>query len=115
MVEHGAIRILLKTNRRRSVFVLDKDLDLCMLVMHRQRERMGVPHVGLPDEMSALADAPEWFDARTSRWHVRVRETGEVLVSEPVSRTGAGGKPLDAEAFQHLKSRALATLKSRAQ
>ena len=111
-VAQGSVLLLVKQNRRRSVYVLDKDIDICMLVMLRQLERMGVPHVDLPDENSALAEASEWFDARTSRWHLRVRNSEEVLVSDPVRRTGADGKPLDATIFKRMKSAALAALKA---
>ena len=114
-VSKGVIRVLLKTNRRRSVYVHEKDLDMCMLVMLRHVERMGVPHVDLPDDHSALAEAPEWFDARTSCWHVRVGKTEEVLVSKPVRRVGVNSRPLEAGVFKRLKMDALVDLKAQCQ
>ena len=112
-VSKGVLRVLLKTNRRRSVYVYEKDLDMCMLVMLRHVERMGVPHADLPDEQSALADASEWLDARTSCWHVRLGDSQEVLVSKPARRTGADDRPLDAATFKRLKMEALVALKAR--
>ena len=114
-VEAGVLRILVKTNRRRMIYVLSCDLDLCLLVCLRQTERMGVPHIEVPKEKSALADAPGWFDAVTSRWHVRVPNTDVVLVSEAVRRTGANGLPLEAIIFMRLKKAALAGRKASAE
>ena len=68
--------------------------------------RFGVPHVDLPDE-SALADEPEWFGPRTSRWHLRRSDTGEIVVSDPVPRLGSNGQPLNKAAFQKAKADAL--------
>ena len=114
-VEQGEVRILIKTNRCRSVYVLVEDLDLCMLVMLRQAERMGVPHADISDEKSALADAKEWFDTRTSCWHVRLPDSREVVVSDPVRRTGINGAPLEVATFKRMKSAALAALKASSQ
>ena len=111
-VSQGVLRILLKTNRRRSVYVHEKDLDICMLVMLRHIERMGVPHVDLPDEESALADESEWFDTRTSCWHLRVGDSQEVLVSKPVRRVGADGRPLGTAAVKQRKIEALDAFKA---
>ena len=69
--------------------------------------RMGVPLAALPDH-SALAEASEWFDMSTNRWHLRRGDTGEVLVSDPVPRRG-----LTVEEFQKSKVVALEALKSR--
>ena len=110
-VSQGVLHILLKTNRRRSVYVLEKDLNMCMLVMRRHMERNGVPHAGLPDEESALAETSEWFDPRTSRWHVRKSKSDDVLVSAPVRRVGVDRRPLDATTFKRLKMETLAALK----
>ena len=110
-VSGKSLRVLIKTNRRRSLYVHEKDLDLCLLVLRRHVERMGVPHTDLSEEVSALADAPEWFDTRTSRWHVRVGNSGQVIMSDPVRRKGSDGKPLKAEVFKSLKAAALAELK----
>ncbi len=73
---------------------------------------MGVPHFDLPDEKSALADASEWFDARTSCWHVRVHNIEEVLVSKPACRNGADGLLLNVATFKRWKLETLATLKA---
>ena len=110
-VSKGSLRILLKTKRRRSVYVHEKDLDLFLLVLRRHVERMGVPHADLPKEESALADLSEWFDPRTSRWHVRVPNSDQVITSNPVRRKDIDGKPLGAEAFKSLKAAAWAALK----
>ena len=110
-VSKGSLRILIKTNRRRSLYVHEKDLDLCLLVLLRHVERMGVPHADLPKESSALADVTEWFDPRTSRWHLRVPNSDQVITSDPVRRKDTDGKPLGAEAFKSLKAAALAALK----
>ena len=116
-VEAGVLRILVQTNRRRMIYVLSCDLDLCMLVCLRQTERMGVPHIEVPEGANdrALADAPEWFDAVTSRWHVRVPNTDIVLVSEAVRRTGFNGVPLESIIFLRLKKAALAGRKASAE
>ena len=110
-VSKGSLRILIKTNRRRSLYVHEKDLDLFLLVLRRHVERMGVPHADLPKESSALADVTEWFDPRTSRWHLRVPNSDQVITSDPVRRKDTDGKPLGAEAFKSLKAAALAALK----
>ena len=68
---------------------------------------MGVPLADLPDD-SALAEASEWFDMSTNRWHLRRGDTGEVLVSDPVPRFG-----LTVAEFQKCKASALEALKSR--
>ena len=56
------------------MYVHEKDLDLCMLVLLRHVERFGVPHADLPAESSALADESEWFDPQTSCWHRRLAD-----------------------------------------
>ena len=53
----------------------------------------------------------EWFDARTSRWHVRVADSERVLISEPVRRIDSCGAPLRAEVFNRLKADTLQALK----
>ena len=110
-MESGSLRILVKTNRRRSVFVHEKDIDLLMLVLHNGVERFGVPPSGIPDEASALADAPEWFDSRTSRWYVR--EGQVVHTSQPVPRTTGKGIPLDVETFKRKKEEMLEALRAK--
>ena len=112
VVERGDIRFLVKTNRRRSSYVIDKDIDTLMLVLARMRERMGVPHGDLPDASSALADASEWFDSVASCWHVRVPNSEEILKSGPVRRYGGGGRPLTPEEFSARKGQALDQLKA---
>ena len=107
-MQEGTVRVLLKTNRRRSAFVHEKDLDLLMLAMRVEVERMGVPSVDLPDEESALADSEQWFDARTSCWHVR--QGAKVVTSKPVRRTGSNGRPLDVETFKRHKMEVLEAL-----
>ena len=110
-VSQGSLRILIKTNRRRSLYVHEKDLDLFLLVFRRHVERMGVPHADLPTEASALADATEWFDTRTSRWHLRVPNSDQVITSDPVRRKDVCGLPLRAEVFKRHKAGALIALK----
>ena len=107
-MQQGSVRILVKTNRGRSVYVHSKDLDLIMLALHSEIERFGVPSVGLPDEASALAEVPHWFDSRTSRWCVRRGD--EVHTSQRVPRTGAYGRPLDVETFKVTKDQILEDL-----
>ena len=110
-VTKGSVRILIKTNRQRSVWVHEKDLDICLLVLYRQVMRMGVPHVDLPEESSALAGETEWFDPRTSRWSLRVPDSDQVIISDPVCRMNRDGRPLEAGVFMSLKTAALAALK----
>ena len=112
-VTQGSLRILIKTNRRRSVYVHEKDLHMCMLVLLRHVERMGVPFADLPEESSALADEPEWFDSRTSRWNLRVPDSEEIMTSEPVRRVDQDGKPLGAEVFKSRKAAVLTALKGK--
>ena len=82
-----------------------------MLVLHRQAMRMGVSHADLPEESTALADETEWFDPRTSRWHLRVPDSDQVIISDPVRRMNRDGRPLEANVFMGLKTAALAALK----
>ena len=71
---------------------------------------MGVPLADLPDE-SPLAEHTEWFDTRSSRWHLRRADTGDVIVSDPVPRVGRNGVPLVKGEFLHAKADALRALK----
>ena len=107
-MEQGNVRILCKTNRRRALYVHEDDLYMLMFALYTEVERFGVPAVGPPDEVSALADAPQWFDTRTSCWSVRRGD--EVHTSQPVPRTGAKGRPLDLESFQRVKEQVLQDL-----
>ena len=95
------------------MYILDKHLDLLLLVLMRQVERMGVPHSGLREERSASADMSEWFDVRDSKWHIRVPGSEVIITSQQVPRTSADGKPLDAQSFQNLKFASLVELKSK--
>ena len=110
-VQEGSLCLLIK--RQRSVYILDKHLDLLLLVLMRQVERMGVPHSSLPEEPSASADMSEWFDPRVSKWHLRVPGSEAIITSQQVPRTSADGKPLDAQSFQNLKFASLVALKSK--
>ena len=110
-VSKGSLRLLIKTNRRRSLYVHEKDLDLFLLVLRRHVERMGEPHTDLPKESSALADATQWFGPRTSQWNLCVPNSDQVITSDPVRRKDTDGKPLGAEAFKSLKAATLAALK----
>ena len=104
----GSLRIFCKTNRRRALYVHEDDLYLLMFALYTEAERFGVGAVGPPDEMSALADVPQWFDPRTSRWSVRRGD--EVHTSELVPRKGGNGRPLDLQSFQRVKEQALQDL-----
>ena len=107
-MEHSSVRILCKTNRRRALFIHEDDLYRFMFALHTEIERFGVPAVGPPEEESALADVPQWFDTRTSRWCVRRGD--EVHTSQPVPRTGANGRPLAIKTFQRGKEQVLQDL-----
>ena len=114
-VAGGSLRILFKTNRRRQVFVHEQDLGMFMLVLLRHVERMGVPIADLPDKSSALAEESEWFDPVTSRWHLRVGTSDEVIRSEPVRRVNREGRALGEEAFKSGKTAVLRALKEQSQ
>ena len=114
-VAGGSLRILFKTNRRRQVFVHEQDLGMFMLVLLRHVERMGVPIADLPDNSSALAEESEWFDPVTSRWHLRVGTSDEVIRSDPVRRVNREGRALGEEAFKSGKTAVLRALKEQSQ
>ena len=96
---------------KKMLYVWEKHVDLVLSILAILRARFGVPHVDLPGE-SALAEAPEWFDPCTSRWHLRRSDNGKILVSNPVVRLGLNGHPLDKTAFQKAKADALDELKA---
>ena len=110
-VSKGSLRLHIKNNRWRFVYVHEKDLDLFLMVLRRHVERMGVPHADLPAEASALADANEWFDTRTCRWHYRVPNSEQIMIPGPVLRKDKSGKPFRVEVFKQLKADALAAMK----
>ena len=89
----------------------EKDLDLLMLVLHTDVQRCGVASTGIPDEASALAGVPEWFDPRTSCWYVR--KDNRVHTSKAVPRTNTKGTPLDVDTFMRKKEQARDALRAK--
>ena len=91
------------------VYVLEKDMDLFVSILATLVSRFGVPYcTDLPND-SVLAEAGQWFDMLTNRWHVRKSDTGEVVVSDPAPRLG-----LPLAVFQRANAAALEALLSEA-
>ena len=113
-IEQAFLRVIVVRGCRggkKMLYVWEKHVDLVLSILAILKARFGVPHVDLPGE-SALAEALEWFDPCTSRWHLRRSDNGEILVSNPVVRLGLNGHPLDMTAFQKAKADALDQLKA---
>ena len=112
-VQSGSLCILLKTVTKTALYVLDKHLDLLMLVLLRQVQRLGVPHSNLPQDASAKAELNEWFDPIAAKWCLRVPGSDTIATSPPIPRRQKDGAPIDAECFQQMKNTALEKLKAK--
>ena len=88
----------------KMLYVWEKHIDLFVSILATLVSRFGVPYTDLLDD-SVLAEAGQWFDMPTNRWHVRKSDTGEVVVSDPVPRLG-----LPLAGFQRVKAAALEAL-----
>ena len=110
-IEQASIRVLCSPSSGKGgpmmIHVWVGHVEMLVSLIATLVSRFGVPLADLPDD-SALAEAPQWFDISTNRWHLRRDGTGEVVVSDPVPRLG-----LSLTEFTKAKADALESLTSR--